>query len=239
LRFRVPNRGGRRAAGGTTVPHILIMGPGLPPDDLRRRLAGWGLTSAQGAEAAHGRLPTVADCDAVLWFGAPPAPPAPAGAEVPAPVLLVGEDDPHGAAWQTIPPRKAGGDCLRRALEGCFAQARRLRERGVDDPLRTSYRDFLGHELRSPLTAIRTALEEIAAVPGDPGPLPDIALRNVARLHQVLEWSQDLLALAEAPRDVIDAMLDGLVTAAPWAASPDAGDPDAESARAAVPVPVA
>ncbi len=215
------------------MPHILIMGPGLPPDDLRRRLAGWGLTSARAGDTAHGRPPTVADCDAVLWFGAPPAPPPARDAAAPAPVLLVGEDDPHAAAWQTIPPRKAAGDCLRRALEGCFARARQLRERGVDDPLQVRYRDFLGHELRSPLTAIRTALEEIAAAPGDPGPLPDIALRNVTRLQQVLEWSQDLLALAEAPRDVIDTMLDGLASSAPWA-----GEADDEEARAAAPRPV-
>ncbi|MFO7609110.1 MAG: hypothetical protein R6X35_07910 [Candidatus Krumholzibacteriia bacterium] len=204
------------------MPHILIMGPGQPPADTRRRLAAWGLTSAGGGDACHRRPPTVADCDAVLWFGAPPAL-LPAAADEPAaPVLLVGQTDPHGAAWQVIPPRKAAGDCLRRALELCCARGRALRERGVEDPLRVRWRDFLGHELRSPLTAIRTALEEIEAAPGDPGPLPEIALRNVGRLQQVLEWSQDLLALAESPSGAADEALRALAASAPWLGAADA-----------------
>ena len=204
------------------MPHILLMGPGLPPDDLRQRLAAWGLTSARGRGADHQGRPTVADCDAVLWFGAPPAPAGGAGAEPAAPIVLVGDGDPHGLAWRVITPARAAGDCLRRVLETGFARTRALREGGVADPLRDRYRDFLGHELRSPLTAIRTALEEIAACPADPGPLPEIALRNVERLHRVLEWSQDLLALAELPRSASDEALQELAATAPWAV--DAGD---------------
>jgi hypothetical protein len=208
------------------------MGPGLPPADTRQRLAAWGLTSACGGDACHRRPPTVADCDAVLWFGAPPALPAAATDEPAAPLLLVGQDDPHGVAWRIIAPRRAAGDCLRRSLEACCARARALRDRPADDPLRMRWRDFLGHELRSPLTAIKTALEEIEAAPGDPGPLPEIALRNVARLQLVLEWSQDLLALAEAPPGAADEVLRALVATAPWPAGPAAAprEPELEPA---------
>ena len=200
------------------MPHILLMGPGLPPDDLRQRLAAWGLTSACGGGADPRRRPTLADCDAVLWFGAPPAPAGEGGTEPAAPIVVVGDDDPHGLAWRLISPRRAAGDCLRRVLESGFARTRALREGGVADPLRDRYRDFLGHELRSPLTAIRTALEEIAACPADPGPLPEIGLRNVERLHRVLEWSQDLLALADLPPSLREEALRELAADAPWAA---------------------
>lgn len=217
------------------MPHILLMGPGLPPDDLRQRLAAWGLTSARGGGADHRSRPTVADCDAVLWFGAPPAPTGDAGTEPAAPIVVVGDGDPHGLAWRVITPHKAAGDCLRRVLEVGFARTRALRECGVADPLRDRYRDFLGHELRSPLTAIRTALEEIAARPADPGPLPEIALRNVDRLHRVLEWSQDLLLLAELPQSVRDEAWQALAATAPWAvADADSAD-SADSAGARLP----
>ena len=68
------------------------------------------------------------------------------------------------------------------------------------------YLEFLGHELRSPLTAAKTALEVLQ---GDLGGLLanedsaqdgrlkmlDIALRNIQRLHRTVDWSQDLLEL--------------------------------------------
>ena len=50
--------------------------------------------------------------------------------------------------------------------------------------------------------------EEIAAEPQDPLPMVRIALRNVRRLHRTLEWSQDVLALADMPHAVaIDALM--------------------------------
>jgi signal transduction histidine kinase len=144
-----------------------------------------------------------------------------------APALLVADGDPRAGGTQRLSAADVAGDALRRRLEACFAEARRLRGGAEPCPLSLRYRDFLGHELRSPLTALRTALEEIAASPGDPGPLPQIALRNVERLQQVLEWSQGLLALADLPdpeaREALAALADG----SPWSAD------DADAAAAA------
>jgi signal transduction histidine kinase len=186
-----------------------MIGTGQPPADIQPRLAVWGLTAAVRTPVGLWSLPTINDCDAALWFGPSRDLPAADGSDVPAaPLLLLGEDDHDGRAWQVVPPHEAGSARLRRALESCFARTRSLRDGGVADPLRERYRDFLGHELRSPLTAIRTALEEIAAEPQDPLPLVRIALRNVRRLHRTLEWSQDVLALADMPHAVaIDALM--------------------------------
>ena len=63
------------------------------------------------------------------------------------------------------------------------------------------FRDFLGHELRSPLTAIKTALAVLAASKNrDPDSVRmlQIAERNLTRLTGTVEWSQELLSLSEA-----------------------------------------
>ena len=71
------------------------------------------------------------------------------------------------------------------------------------------YLQFLGHELRSPLTAVKTVLETLLDDLAD-GPataageadarlrMVELALRNVQRLHRTVDWSQGLLALAHA-----------------------------------------
>ncbi len=64
------------------------------------------------------------------------------------------------------------------------------------------YRDFLGHELRSPLTAIKTALAVLEAEGGHEsgsGRMLRIAQRNLVRLTGTVEWSQELRSLAETP----------------------------------------
>ena len=81
------------------------------------------------------------------------------------------------------------------------------------------YVQFLGHELRSPLSAVKTALEvlqdelvALAESAGEPGEAPadaeaapaidpslkmvELALRNVQRLRRTVDWSQDLLSLS-------------------------------------------
>lgn len=192
------------------MPHVLMIGNGQPPGDMPPRLAAWGITVAVRAPMGLWSLPTIRDCDAVVWFGPVRDLPAdPPTDDHEAPLLLLADADLHGRAWQVVSPREVGGARLRRALESCFARTRSLRDDGVIDPLRERYRDFLGHELRSPLTAIRTALEEIAEDPGaDPLPMVRIALRNIRRLHRTLEWSQDVLALADMPHAVaIDALM--------------------------------
>ncbi len=58
-----------------------------------------------------------------------------------------------------------------------------------------AFRDFLNHELRTPLTAAGTALQTLALQlerAGGPSlDLVDIALRNVRRLEQTVEWACD------------------------------------------------
>ncbi len=64
----------------------------------------------------------------------------------------------------------------------------------------------VGHELRSPLTAIKIALEvmegDLRTWHAEPADLDaqlrmlEIALRNVRRLHRAVEWSQMLLSAA-------------------------------------------
>ena len=65
------------------------------------------------------------------------------------------------------------------------------------------YREFLAHELRSPLAVVTAALEALAddapAGNDDMRTLVDRALRNVRRLERTVEWSQSSLVLAEAP----------------------------------------
>ena len=86
------------------------------------------------------------------------------------------------------------------------------------------YVQFLGHELRSPLSAVKTALEvlqdelvALAESAGEPGDDPadgevvptidpslkmvELALRNVHRLRRTVDWSQDLLSLSHKRPD--------------------------------------
>lgn len=75
-----------------------------------------------------------------------------------------------------------------------------------DAPLTShAYREFLGHELRSPLTALLTALEALAGDRGEnggeagPDRMLEIALRNARRLQDAVDWHQQVLELADVP----------------------------------------
>jgi signal transduction histidine kinase len=123
------------------------------------------------------------------------------GAAPAAPLLILGCEGPVAGAWEVLPDPGPQGVLLRAAL---FRAERRVRElRGVDPTAgQTESRQFLGHELRSPLAAIKTAVDLLQAEQGlEEGPrrMLDLAARNVARLAAAVEWSQDLLELAEDP----------------------------------------
>jgi len=199
---------------------------------LRFLLSKWGVTVGQLAFAND--YPTVQDCDTVILQGQSAdyrdtclgtLPDGAGDAAGPAaPLIFINSDqlslETLPAAWLVLAQVDDDGANLRLALQSSFATARTLRGdpgglvgvpvHGASD----TYRHFLGHELRSPLTAIKTSLEVLA---GDLGGLDStgervepglkmlaIALRNVRRLHKTVEWSQELLAAgASAPTPCI------------------------------------
>jgi len=85
-------------------------------------------------------------------------------------------------------------------------------------PTSHAYREFVGHELRSPLTAIHTALaalaEDLGAGEGmrDAVRMLEIALRNTRRLEDTVNWHLQVLEQndpALEPADVPPATAQG------------------------------
>ncbi|MCB1182112.1 hypothetical protein KDM41_01680 [bacterium] len=201
------------------MSHVLLDGEERNTAAVRFLLMKWGVTS--GAVPSAGATPTVHDGDAVILADADAAermiaagtlPHGPGGAVGPAAPLICitgGRPLPGApAAWLLLEAIDADGSNLRLALRSSIARARSLRGDPRPEPRpeapQDSYLHFLGHELRSPLTAIKTALEVLEGEMGGLGPdgvpprgplkMLSIALRNVRRLHRTVEWSQDLLA---------------------------------------------
>lgn len=217
-------------SGGTPLSHVLVGGDEQQMSELRSLLAKWGMTV--GALNFGDSCPTILACDAVILRGEcdryrdadpGPLPDGPGGAAGPAaPLIFINGDgvprDDLPAAWIVLNHIDPDGDNLLLALQMAQARADAWRGQIVVQPEQTrvatdvrdgdSYGHFLGHELRSPLTAIKTALETLAAETQDPdlerrldavdGKLVAIALRNVQRLQQTVDWSQDLLVANEA-----------------------------------------
>ena|GEM_PF-1705937 len=215
------------------MSHIQLAGDPQAVAAAKALLAGWGMTCR---ELDHwptpGPLPTVSECDALLvalsdesaWArqhaasthqfseghsgGACPAPAAPLLllGRLPGRFLLSRE------AWQVVEEPGPAGSDLRFALQACVDRARRLRGAVDHHQIQEDYFHFLGHELRSPLTAVKTALEVLQGdlgglltdeAPGVEGrrrhpslKMLDIGLRNVRRLQDTVDWSQDLLELS-------------------------------------------
>ncbi|MDX2473767.1 MAG: histidine kinase dimerization/phospho-acceptor domain-containing protein [Candidatus Krumholzibacteria bacterium] len=204
------------------MSHVLLGGDEQQLTELRCLLAKWGVTVGQLPFADD--VPTVLDCDAVILQGncaeykaacLGAVPDGSRGAAGPAaPLIFINRDKVSAAAlpsqWHIFASITDLGHELRRALEFSFSRARELRTGSTAGGVaRThakseSYRHFLSHELRSPLTAIKTSLEVLKGALGDldeteNGPAAElkvleIALRNVRRMHQTVEWSQDLAA---------------------------------------------
>jgi hypothetical protein len=216
--------------GGTSLSHVLVGGDEQQVSELRFLLAKWGMTV--GALEFADTCPTILACDAVILQGncdgyrdtrQGTLPDGPGGAAGPAaPLIFINGDgvprDDLPAAWIVLNHIDPDGQNLRLALQMAQARAGAWRDQ-ISDSTRTSpvaapvqtadsYGHFLGHELRSPLTAIKTALETLAAEVDTPdvagrldvvdAKLVTIALRNVQRLQQTVDWSQDLLAANES-----------------------------------------
>lgn len=184
------------------MPHLWIHADLLPDTTLQEHLAAWGWTYAAAADArqanADGPRP-----DAVLAAD----PRACAGAS--APLVIVSARDPRltGAVWLQDYGRQ--GQRLKGALQACLAmgaaQAPAADDLDAAAALQVDLLDYLGHELRTPLAAIRTALEILADDLGRSPALPaagepdarakmiELALRNVQRLDRTVDWGQMMI----------------------------------------------
>lgn len=210
------------------MSHVVIGGDEHKAARLRYLLGRWGVTVGCLWSTDDG--PTVQECDAVVVQGGAEEmrgagrgalPDGTGGAAGPAaPLIFINDDElplvALPASWLVLPRLDADGANLRVVLVSAFAHARALRgdqvgpARGPDADADDSFLHFLGHELRSPLTAIKTSLEvlegELGGMEADdsaakPGlRMLAIALRNVRRLHRTVEWSQDLWAAGEMSR---------------------------------------
>ncbi len=136
--------------------------------------------------------------------------------ELLAPVLLLGVSGfllLDRDAWQALPEINPEPQQLRRAVQVCLEQTAMLRHRAGTGEDREDFLTFLGHEMRSPLTAAKTALEVMQGDLGflhKEGDAPDpslkmveIALRNIRRLHHTVEWSQELLSVSSFGQDCL------------------------------------
>jgi hypothetical protein len=118
-----------------------------------------------------------------------------------APLLVLGCEGPVPGAWEVLPDPGPRGVLLRAAVVRAEARARELREHGRG-PDRAASRQFLGHELRSPLAAIKTAVDVLQGEAGPaagPRRMLDLAARNVERLAVAVEWTEDLLEFVDRP----------------------------------------
>ncbi len=204
------------------MSHVLLGGDEQQVTELRFLLAKWGVTVGQLPFVDD--VPTVLDCDAVILQGnfeefrdacLGTVPDGSRGAAAPAaPLIFINSADLSltelPAQWLVLAGTDRHGAELRLALRSSLNRASELRREVVGEGVAgghqesDSYLHFLGHELRSPLTAIKTSLEVLEGEMGGMGAegvaadpklkMVDIALRNVRRLHQTVEWSQDLLA---------------------------------------------
>lgn len=199
--------------------HVLFHGDIQRRPALRSLFWQWGVTVGCLPSNIHPPgLATVEDCDAVVHLcgetdptefvsGAMPdggLAEGEAAAEA-APLLVIGAGPVAGIPWITIPDPGPGGSRLKAALQSCQERARQLRGDSCSSHELEQFRDFLGHELRSPLTAIKTALMVMQAeTEHEPGSarMLRIALRNLGRLTETVGWSQELMSLAEAPPTV-------------------------------------
>ena len=201
------------------MTHVLFDGDIRRHPGLRSLFWQFGVTVGSLSAADWALLgPTVEDCDAVVYLGgenrvsAGDSGAMPDGAETEgefasaaAPLLVIGSwlgNESLKTPWVTIPDPGPGGSHLRAALQSCQERSRMLRGDPDVRHDRNQFRNFLGHELRSPLTAINTALTVLAAEKdqgSDSAKMLAIARRNLTRLTRTVDWSQELLALADSP----------------------------------------
>ncbi len=197
------------------MTHVLLDNSLAYHLEIRNRLRRWGMTIGALDRQSPGFVwPHIQECDLVIL--APESVPntgrnihsGDAEPSVPlAPVLLLGVSDPlllDRDAWQGLLEPNPESQQLRQAVQVGLEQTEMLRHGTGSGEDREDFLTFLGHEMRSPLTAAKTALEVLQGDLGglhnpdaEPDPslkMVEVALRNVRRLHHTLEWSQELLS---------------------------------------------
>lgn len=201
------------------MTHVLFDGDIRQHPGLRSLLWQWGVTVGRlSTGSGTCSVPTVEDCDAVVFLGAEDlvssgdsgampdgAETEGAAASAAAPLLVIGswlQNESRRTPWVTIQDPGPGGSRLRAALQSCQERSRILRGDSDVRHDQDQFRNFLGHELRSPLTAIKTALTVLAADKergSDAAKMLEIARRNLTRLASTVEWSQEMMVLSETP----------------------------------------
>lgn len=186
------------------MAHILLFGGEARCAPVRAQLIQWGLTVASPAEGAPEPACVGVDvCDVVLVVGDDAS-----GADGSDARSDGGRGAVSAAPRLYLPEGITTGEQARILWAGIQEACRIARERraGVGGAGPDVGEDVhqLGHELRSPLTAIKTALEvmegDLHSWHVEPADIEaqlkmlQIALRNVRRLHRAVEWSQMLLA---------------------------------------------
>ena len=197
------------------MAHIILYGDESRCAPIRTQLVRWGLTVGSPAAADVPPEGVGLDaCDVVLVVGGAAAGLSGSvavsdggrGAAPAAPRFHLADEDLVDGCPSSLLPRLL--DAARLASD-CRAAGNGSVLDGADDMHR------IGHELRSPLTAIKTALELMESDLGnwhaDPADVESqlkmlqIALRNVRRLHRAIEWSQMLLAGPRADAEPLTA----------------------------------
>ncbi len=180
-------------------------------DQVESLLRRWGHTVARSgsqgefkAAASHRLTDTVVVvCDGEGFEGCCPATLQPAGES--APMLLVGRAGRGCGRAEAFLERVAepgrGGRRLARALRYCLERAAQMRRHAAEVKVYHEYIQFLSHEIRTPITSALSALEildaEFALRGLDEdrrGDFVRIALRNLKRLRESVNWTEDYLA---------------------------------------------
>jgi len=202
------------------VTHVLLEKNLNSGKDIRHWLSRWGMTMGScDPSQPNFQWPTVLECDLVIMSAGTAET---MGADHPAsendslaPVILLGVSASlllARDAWQVLPQPNPDAQQLRMAVQTCLEQVALLRHGPAAGQDREDFLSFLGHEMRSPLTATKTALEvlqgDLGGLGSDEGPanpqlkMLDIALRNVRRLHHTVEWSQELMASSPVQQNI-------------------------------------
>ncbi|MCP4291860.1 MAG: hypothetical protein GY780_08510 [bacterium] len=124
-----------------------------------------------------------------------------------APIILLGVSGPlllDRDAWQGLNQNNPDSRTLRQAMQVALEKSYRRNNHSEENEDQGDFLTFLGHEMRTPLTAVKTALEVLEGDLGGMGiktaeddpqlKMVALALKNVRRLQHTIEWSQEMLA---------------------------------------------
>jgi hypothetical protein len=188
------------------MPRILLTGHSALLPEIDACLRRWGAEVVPWQDVPQTAPPLDYDVIVVACGGDTAPAWCPGAANLPrqeVPVILVGGENDvchcHRVALVRLRELGADGALLRSALDEALAPAVKLhREEDALHGFR-DYVQFLRHELRTPVTAARAALQGLLrslAETGDARQIScvEIALRNLERLREAVAWSEDYLS---------------------------------------------